>query len=237
VDRAEDERDLAFTINGEAPGVIAGWAARREVPLVHFSTDYVFNGQGETPCREDSPTGPLSTYGASKLAGEEAIRAANGAHLIVRTSWVYAAQGANFLRTIARLARERTELKIVADQIGAPTSARVIAEGLAALLCPHPENLRERFAQAGGIINVAAAGETSWHGFATAIVEGLRSRRVVLTVQSIVPLRTEDYPTKAKRPHNSRFDLTRLREVFGVTTPSWREALEREIDLLAQEMR
>ena len=123
VDRAEDERDLAFTINGEAPGVIAEWAARREVPLVHFSTDYVFNGQGETPWREDSPTGPLSAYGESKLAGEEAIRAANGAYLIVRTSWVYAAQGANFLRTIARLARERTELKIVADQIGAPTSA------------------------------------------------------------------------------------------------------------------
>jgi dTDP-4-dehydrorhamnose reductase len=237
VDRAEDERDLAFTINGKAAGVLAEWAARRKVPLVHFSTDYVFNGKGKTPWREDSPTGPLSAYGASKLAGEEAIRAANGAHLIVRTSWVYAAHGANFLRTIARLAHERTELKIVADQIGAPTSARVIAEGLAALLCAHTESLRERFAQAGGIINVAASGETSWHGFATAIVEGLRSRRVVLAVQSIVPLRTEDYPTKAKRPHNSRFDLTRLREVFGVTTPSWREALEREIDLLAQEMR
>ena len=237
VDRAEDERNLAFTINGNAPGVMAEWAARRKVPLVHFSTDYVFNGQGKTPWREDSPTGPLSAYGASKLAGEEAIRAANGAHLIVRTSWVYAAQGANFLRTIARLARERTELKIVADQMGAPTSARIIAEEVAALLSADPENLRERFAQAGGIINVAASGETSWHGFATAIVEGLRSRRVVLAVQSIVPLRTEDYPTKAKRPHNSRFDLTRLREVFGVTTPSWREALEREIDLLAQEMR
>ena len=149
VDRAEDERDLAFTINGKAAGVLAEWAARRKVPLVHFSTDYVFNGQGKTPWREDSPTGPLSAYGASKLAGEEAIRAANGAHLIVRTSWVYAAHGANFLRTIARLAHERTELKIVADQIGAPTSARVIAEGLAALLCAHPEN-SARALRAGG---------------------------------------------------------------------------------------
>jgi dTDP-4-dehydrorhamnose reductase len=237
VDRAEDERDLAFTINGKAPGVMAEWAARRKVPLVHFSTDYVFNGQGKTPWREDSPTGPLSAYGASKLAGEDAIRAANGAHLIVRTSWVYAAQGANFLRTIARLARERTELKIVADQIGAPTSARVIAEGVAALLAADPAQLVRRFAQAGSIVNIAASGETSWHGFATAIVEGLRARGVKLAVQSIVPLRTEEYPTKAKRPHNSRFDLIRLREVLGVTTPSWREALEPEIDLLAPEMR
>jgi dTDP-4-dehydrorhamnose reductase len=237
VDRAEDERDLAFTINGEAPGVIAQWAARREVPLVHFSTDYVFNGQGEIPWREDSPTGPLSAYGESKLAGEEAIRAAKGAHLIVRTSWVYAAQGANFLRTVARLARERAELKIVADQMGAPTSAKTIADAVTGLLTVESQNLRARFAGTGGIVNIAASDGTSWYGFAIAIVEGLRSRGVELAVKAVVPLRTQDYPTKAKRPHNSRFDLTRLREVFGVTTPSWREALEKELDLLAPEMR
>jgi dTDP-4-dehydrorhamnose reductase len=237
VDRAEDERDLAFTINGEAPRAIAAWAARRNVPLIHFSTDYVFNGKGKTPWREDSPTAPLSVYGESKLAGEEAIRAADGTYLIVRTSWVYAAQGANFLRTIARLARERGELKIVVDQIGAPTSTITIADAVIGLLAAEPHNLKASFKRAGGIINIAASGETSWHGFATAIVEGLRRRGVELAVKSILPLRTEDYPTKANRPHNSRFDLARLREVFDVTTPSWREALEVELDLLAPEMR
>jgi dTDP-4-dehydrorhamnose reductase len=120
VDRAEDERELAFRVNGEAPGVIARWAAGRGVPLVHFSTDYVFDGSGERPWREDDPTGPLSAYGASKLAGEDAIRSAGGPHLIIRTSWVCAAVGSNFLRTIARLTRERRELRIVADQVGAP---------------------------------------------------------------------------------------------------------------------
>jgi dTDP-4-dehydrorhamnose reductase len=235
VDRAEQERDLAFTINGEAPGVLAKWAARRNVPLVHFSTDYVFNGQGETPWREESPTGPLSAYGESKLAGEEAIRAAEGAHLIVRTSWVYAAQGANFLRTIARLARERSELKIVADQVGAPTSAKTIAEAVTGLLAAERKNLQPLFARAGGIVNIAASGETSWHGFATAIVEGLRSNGVELAVQAILPLRSEDYPTKVMRPRNSRFDLMRLHDVFGLVTPSWRVALQPELDLIARE--
>jgi dTDP-4-dehydrorhamnose reductase len=237
VDRAEDERDLAFTINGEAPGEIAAWGARRNVPLIHFSTDYVFDGRGKTPWREDSPTAPLSVYGESKLAGEEAIRAADGTYLIVRTSWVYAAQGTNFLRTIARLARERSELKIVADQIGAPTSTITIADAVTGLLAAEPHNLKASFKRARGIINMAASGETSWHGFASAIVEGLGRRGVELAVKSILPLRTEDYPTKANRPHNSRFDLARLREVFDVTTPSWREALEVELDLLAPEMR
>ena len=237
VDRAEDERELAFLVNAEAPGVIAHWAAEREIPLVHFSTDYVFDGQGAEPWHEDSPTGPLSTYGASKLAGETLIREACGPHLIIRTSWVYAARGNNFLRTIARLARERSELKIVADQFGSPTSARLIAETVAAVLASSTGNLRERFAEAHGCLNVAAADETSWHGLACAIVEGLRSRDVRLAVQSVLPLRTEEYPTKARRPHNSRFDLRRLWDLFRIATPSWREALEPELDQLAQEMR
>jgi dTDP-4-dehydrorhamnose reductase len=237
VDRAEDERELAFAVNAAAPGVIAEWASARDVPLVHFSTDYVFNGRGETPWGEGSPTEPLSVYGASKLAGEDAIRAASGPHLIVRTSWVYAAVGANFLRTIARLARERSQLRIVADQKGAPTSARMIADTLTAMLAADSRNLGARFARAGGIINTAASGETSWHGFATAIVAGLRSRGVALKVQSILPLRTEDYPTRATRPLNSRFDLKRLEQVFGITTPPWHEVLEPELELLAREMR
>ena len=207
VDRAEDEAELAFRINAEAPAAISRWAAQHDVPLVHFSTDYVFNGEGDRRWREDSPTGPLSVYGACKLAGDNAIRAANGPHLIVRTSWVYASKGANFLRTIARLAGARKELRIVADQIGAPTTARVIADTVVKILSPNLQGDTKRFAQDGGIVNVVCAGETSWHDFAAAIVAGLKSRGVVLAVEQIVPISTADFPTKAKRPGNSRLDL------------------------------
>jgi dTDP-4-dehydrorhamnose reductase len=233
VDRAEDERELAFRVNAEAPGAMARWAASRAVPIIHFSTDYVFDGGGARPWREDDATGPLSVYGASKLAGEDAIRSAGGPHLVVRTSWVYAVTGANFLRTIARLARERDELGIVADQIGAPTSARLIADAVAKIVGDPGSALVERFRAGRGLVNVAAAGETSWHGFATAIVEGLKARHVALRVQTVRPIRTQDYPTKARRPANSRFDLTRLCQVFGVETPDWRDALDRELDALA----
>jgi dTDP-4-dehydrorhamnose reductase len=233
VDRAEDEAELAFRINTEAPSVIAHWAAHHHVPLVHFSTDYVFDGSGDRPWQVDSPTGPLSVYGASKLAGEMAIRAANGSHLIVRTSWVYSASGSNFLSTIARLARERKELRIVADQIGAPTSARVIANAVAQILQSKVPDLAGRFAESGGTINVVCAGETSWHGFAAAIVAGLRLRGAGLEVETVTPIGTKDFPTKARRPGNSRLDLRRLKDVFGVVTPSWSEALGVELDELA----
>jgi dTDP-4-dehydrorhamnose reductase len=233
VDRAEDESELAFRVNAEAPGAVARWAAARGVPLIHFSTDYVFDGSGDRPWREDDPTGPLSVYGASKLAGDHGVRSAGGPHLIIRTSWVYDAVGSNFLRTIARLARERSELRIVADQIGAPTSARLIADVVSEILRNGGPRLTERFAAAGGLVNVAASDKTSWHGFATAIVEGLRAREVALLVQSIQAIRTQDYPTKAKRPANSRLDMTRLRNVFGIETPRWDEALSAELDELA----
>jgi len=237
VDRAEDEQDLAFRINAEAPGVLANWAAARGIPLIHFSTDYVFDGAGEQPWREDDRTGPLSVYGASKLAGEEAVRAGGGPHLIIRTSWVYAAKGANFLRTIARLARERNELRIVADQFGAPTSARAIAAAVGGIIGARGASLAERFAAAGGLVNVAASGETSWHGFAVAIVAGLKARDVSFTVGNVVAIKAEDYPTKAKRPANSRLDLTRLKRVFGIETMKWDLALQLELDRLAGELR
>jgi dTDP-4-dehydrorhamnose reductase len=246
VDRAEDERDLAFRVNGEAPGIIARWAAARAVPIIHFSTDYVFDGSGARPWREDDRTGPLSAYGASKLAGEEAVRAAGGAHLIIRTSWVYAAKRANFLRSIARLARERPELRVVADQFGAPTSARLIAAAVAGIVgkggaikggaSNGGAPLAERFAASGGLVNVAASGVTSWHGFAAAIVEGLKRRGVALAAENVVPIRTGDYPTKARRPANSRFDLSRLSRVFGIETPAWDVALAPELDRLADEL-
>jgi dTDP-4-dehydrorhamnose reductase len=236
VDRAEDERDLAYRINGEAPGHIARWAASHGVPLIHLSTDYVYDGSGERPWREDDVTGPLSVYGASKLAGENAIRAAKGPHLVIRTSWVYAAKGTNFLRTIARLAAERPELRIVADQVGAPTSARIIAAGISAMVTKDASDLSEPFAAADGLVHLATAGETSWHGFATAIVEGLKARGTPLKARAIVPILTRDYPTKAKRPANSRLELTRLQRVFGITTPHWQQALATELDVLAREL-
>lgn len=234
VDRAEDEPALALRVNAEAPGAIARWAASRAVPFIHFSTDYVFDGAGETAWREDDPTRPLSAYGASKLTGEQAIRAAGGAFLIVRTSWVYAAQGANFLRTIVRLARERAELRIVADQIGAPTSAALIADAVAEILSPDTDSLRRRFVEAGGLVHLAASGETSRHGLASAIVAGLRARGVPLAVERVTPIGSDDYPARAQRPRNSRLDLSRLRKVFGVTPPDWQSALAPELDEMAR---
>lgn len=236
VDRAEDETELAFTINAEAPARMAGWAAPHQVPLVHFSTDYVFDGSGDKPWQEDSIPAPLSVYGASKLAGENAIRSANGPHLIVRTSWVYAAKGANFLRTIARLAGESKELKIVADQIGAPTTARVIANTVMEIVSPDLQNLARPFARDAGTVNIICANKTSWHGFATAIVEGLKKRGVKLAAESVVPITTKDYPTKAKRPSNSCLNLSRLSGVYGIVTPSWIDALNVELDELAREL-
>lgn len=237
VDRAEDERDLAFRINVEAPGAMARWAAARAVPIVQVSTDYVFDGSGARPWREDDPAAPLSVYGASKLAGEEAVRAAGAPHLILRTSWVYAARGANFLRTIVRLAAERSELRVVADQIGAPTPARLVADAVAAMVSARGAPLAERFAAAGGAVNVAATGETSWHGFAVAIVAGLRARGAALAVERIVPITTADYPTKAVRPGNSRLDLTRLKTAFGIVPPRWDAALAPELDALVAILR
>ena len=215
---------------------MAVWAADHAVPLLHFSTDYVFDGSGDRRWRENDTPNPLSVYGASKLAGDTAVRAAGGVSLIIRTSWVYAAEGTNFLRTIARLAREREELRIVADQIGAPTSAALIAEIVAGMLMDGLDTFRGRCTQANGLVNLTATGETSWHGFANAIVSGLKARGVTLAVERIHPIASEDYPTPAKRPHNSRLDLSRLQEVFGVTPRPWHDALNDELDLLAKSL-
>jgi len=229
VDRAEDEVEIAYRVNAAAPGKIAAWASTRDIPLIHFSTDYAFDGSGQRPWREQDPTGPLSVYGASKLAGEVAIREAQGPHLIVRTSWVYAAEGTNFLNTIIGLSRERSELRIVADQIGAPTPARVIARIVTTILEQCRSDMRARFAHAEGVINVATSGETSWHGFATAIVDRLKARGNRLQIASIVPVRTQDYPSRARRPHNSRLDLSRLSRQFGIVPPAWEDALSTEL--------
>ncbi|MCG2631511.1 dTDP-4-dehydrorhamnose reductase [Bradyrhizobium sp. WYCCWR 13023] len=232
VDRAEDERELAFRINAESPRAIARWAAPRGVPLVHFSTDYVFDGFGDRPWREDSTPGPLSVYGQSKLAGDQAIAEAGALYVIARTSWVYAATGTNFLKTIVRLAGEREQLRIVADQIGAPTTANAISQSVVAMLPTNGDDLRKTFERRGGVVNLVCTGETSWHGFATAIVSGLQARGAKFAVKEIIPIPSDQFPVKAKRPFNSRLDLTRLRERFGITPPSWQQALDRELDAL-----
>jgi dTDP-4-dehydrorhamnose reductase len=230
VDRAEDERDIAFVVNGESPGVMARWAAARKVPLIHFSTDYAFDGSGSRPWQEDDPTGPLNVYGASKLAGEKAVHQAGGVRLIVRTSWVYAAHGNNFLRTIIRLAQERDELSIVADQIGAPTSAAWIAEAVGQIFAGQQSDFTAAFERASHSVNIAAAGETSWHGFASAILQGLRQRSSPVKTKSIVPIETKNYPVKAPRPQNSRLDISRMTELFQITPVRWERLLERELD-------
>src|SRR5882724_4933672 len=186
VDRAEDEPALAQRINADAPGAIGRWAAGRKVPVVHFSTDYVFDGSGDAPWREDDVPAPLSVYGKSKLGGEQALRAAAGTHLIVRTSWAYHHAGTNFLRTIVRLAAEREELRIVADQFGAPTSADTIGDTLAALLQKHGGDFSALAAASGGTLHLTASGTASWHDFAVAIVAGLKARGVPLQAKRII---------------------------------------------------
>lgn len=221
VDKAESEPERARLINAYAPGVLAAAARDCAAILVHYSTDYVFDGAKDAAYLEDDATRPLNVYGATKLAGEEAIRAAGVRHLILRTSWVYGARGGNFLLTMQRLMRERAELNIVADQIGAPTWSRLIAEATAQILaqCLSPARGADR-PEPWGTYHLTCAGETSWYGFAAAIAElGGHATR-------LKPIPTADYPTPARRPANSRLDNGRLARVFGLRLPHWREALE-----------
>lgn len=221
VDRAEDDRDAAWRANAEAPGVIARWCAAAGVPLVHYSTDYVFDGQGTRPYREDDATAPLGVYGASKLAGEEAIRAAGGRHLIFRTAWVYASHSANFLRTMLRVGAEREVLRVVADQVGTPTPAALIADVTAQAL-QHAGGL-------SGTWHLTAKGETSWHGFAEAIFAEAVSAGKLACAPKVDAITTADYPTPARRPAYSHLDVSKLERDFGLMLPSWQEGLERVI--------
>ena len=217
VDKAEDDVDAAFRTNAEAPGVLARACALRDIPFVHYSTDYVFDGQGSRPYREDDPTAPLSVYGASKLAGEDAIRAAGGRHLILRTAWVYGQHGHNFMKTMLRLGAERDELRVVADQVGTPTPAALIADVTTELL-----GLRDA---PSGTFHLTPRGETSWHGFAEAILEEALARGLIPRAPKVIPVATSDYPTRARRPGYSRLDIGRLEQVLGRALPEWRTGL------------
>jgi dTDP-4-dehydrorhamnose reductase len=222
VDKAESEPELAMRINGEAPGVMAEEAKKLGAVMIQYSTDYVFDGSKSTPYLETDPTGPINVYGATKLAGEQAIHAAGIPHLILRTSWVYGMRGNNFLRTILRLAQEREELRIVADQHGAPTWCRTIADGTAHIVAQGygAQQGLEWWQQRTGIYHLSARGQTTWHGFTQEIL----NRAEVGKRPRLTPIRTEDYPLPAKRPMNSILNTERLRKTF-CDIPQWQEAL------------
>lgn len=225
VDKAESDADAAFRINAEAPAAVAGACAASGALLVHYSTDYVFDGSATRPYREDDATSPLGVYGASKLAGEAAIRASGARHAILRTAWVYASHGKNFLLTMLRLASERDELRVVADQVGAPTPAAWIADATAALI-------RAGVAQSG-TWHLTAGGATSWHGFAEAIIDDAHARGLIARKPRVVAIPTSDYPTPARRPAYSVLDTAKLRHDFGVEPPHWRDGLRRTLEALA----
>lgn len=224
VDKAESEPALAQALNAEAPAVLAQEAAELGAWLVHYSTDYVFDGSGDAARTEDAPTGPLGVYGRSKLAGEEAIRASGCRHLILRTSWVYAARGGNFARTMLRLAAEREQLTVIDDQIGAPTGADLLAD-LSALMLRSAQDRPEL----AGTYHAVAAGETSWHGYARFVIEWARQRGHAIKVapDAIAAVPTTAFPTPAKRPLNSRLDTSKLRRTFGLHLPHWQTGVER----------
>ncbi len=225
VDRAESEPEHAQRINADAVGALAEIAYSTGALLVHYSTDYVFNGSGSQPWRETDTTAPLSVYGQTKLAGEQAIIDSGCAHLIFRTSWVYAARGNNFAKTMLRLAAERERLNVIDDQIGAPTGAELISDVTAHAIraTRHNPNLV-------GIYHLAAAGETSWHGYAEFVINTARAQGRALKVTEIAPIPTRQYPTPAQRPLNSRLDTTKLTASFGLHMPHWQSGVLRMQD-------
>jgi len=224
VDKAESEPELARCLNASAPEALAKAAAEVGAWLVHYSTDYVFNGHGDQPWQEESVTGPLSVYGKTKLEGEQAIAAACAKHLIFRTSWVYAARGGNFAKTMLRLAGERERLTVIDDQKGAPTGADVIADVTA-----HAIRSVLQQADLAGIYHLVAAGETTWHGYASHVIAKARQIKpdLALRVNVIAPVPTASFPTPAQRPLNSRLNTHKLQQAFGLVLPPWQQGVDR----------
>lgn len=221
VDQAEEEPDLALAINGTAPAILAEEAKKLGAALVQYSTDYVFDGEKQDPYTEEDSPNPMGVYGRTKLAGDEAIQSTGLPHLIFRTAWVYGLKGKNFLLTIQRLAKERDELKIVDDQIGSPTWCRTIAQATANILTQilpqsSPGDL-SRFEQASGLYNLVCGGQTSWFGFAQAILEASSSSQDT----KLIPIPTSEYPTPTKRPKNSVLSTKKLNSAFGIAPPAW----------------
>ena len=226
VDRAEDEPGIAQRVNADAVDELAQACKRQDAMLVHYSTDYVFDGRLRRPIREDDATGPVSVYGKTKLAGEQAIRASDCRHVILRTAWVYAARGQNFLRTALKLARERDEIRIVNDQVGSPTPARWLAAATALALARKPD--------ACGTWHVVADGECTWHDFAMAIYGDALVAGVLVKVPKLIGIPSHEFPTKAKRPAYSRLDASAFARDFGLRLPEWRVGLREVIGEIAE---
>ena len=222
VDKAESETELADRVNGEASQVMAEEATTLGAWLIHYSTDYVFSGQGSLPWQESDPVAPVNHYGASELAGEQAITASGCKHLIFRTSWVYGARGNNFAKAMLRLAKDREALSVIADQIGAPTGADLVADVTALAIqqvLKHPE--------LSGLYHLAASGEVSWHGYACHVISFAQNNGEQLAVTAINPIETTAYPTPARRPLNSRLDTQKLRDNFSLHLPDWQSGVTR----------
>ncbi|MFJ4110556.1 dTDP-4-dehydrorhamnose reductase [Pseudomonas sp. NPDC089758] len=230
VDKAESEESVAARINAEAPGVLAREAAALGAWLIHYSTDYVFDGSGQSKWQEDAPTGPLSVYGRSKLDGERAIAASGARAVVLRTSWVYAARGHNFAKTMLCLAAERDVLNVVADQFGAPTGAELIAD-VTAHIIRQVTNQQDSHSLAG-TYHLTASGETSWHGFAQFVLAYASQKGIALRVapERIGAISTEAYPVPAPRPHNSRLDVSKLEGTFKLKMPLWQQGVQRMLD-------
>lgn len=224
VDKAESDAETAHRINAEAPGVLAAEAARIGAWMVHYSTDYVFDGTGSTPWREDDATAPASVYGRTKALGERFVAMGCERHLVFRTSWVYAARGGNFMQTMLRLAQERERLSVVNDQFGAPTGAELIADVTA-------HAIRDALAgrAAPGTYHLAAGGETSWHGYAEYVIAAARRSAQAgrIKAQAVDPVPASAYKTAAQRPHNSRLDTQKLQRAFGLQLPAWQQGVDR----------
>lgn len=231
VDKAESEPELAYAINAAAPAALGEAAAELGIPVIHFSTDYVFDGSGTMPRKESDLTGPLGVYGASKLAGEQELAASGAAHLIFRTSWVYSSRGKNFLLTILRLAQQKEELRIVDDQFGAPTWSRDLAQMVVHVM----SRVRRQSAESGGSIeetvravqgvyHAVDSGETTWFGFAQEFLRLASGLRPDAKMARLVPISSSEYPTPARRPLNSRLNCSRLQQVFGCAMPPWQES-------------
>lgn len=227
VDKAESETELARLVNAFAPEVLAKAAQQLGALLVHYSTDYVFDGSGDRPWAETDPTGPLNAYGRTKLEGERLIAAACGRHLILRTSWVYGARGGNFIKTMLRLAQERDKLTVVGDQHGAPTSAELLADVTAHMV--RQQVSKDDPGDLGGTFHVAAAGETTWHGYASHVLEQARRSHPAIPIKAIevAAVGSEAFVTAAMRPKNSRLDTAKLRSSVGLTLPPWQQGVDR----------
>jgi len=223
VDKAESEQDLAFQLNADLPAALADICEKLNCLLIHYSTDFVFDGTGTEPWNESSATNPLSVYGRSKLAGEKAIQISSCPNLILRTSWVYGERGNNFLLTMLRLARERESLSVVADQTGSPTCSTDIATATLAL-CKHYHSNPEHFKSNQGLFHLTASGETSWYGFAKAIFEQ-SVQYESLMIKDLCPIKSEEYPTAAQRPSYSVLDCQGIKKIFSIQLPDWQLSL------------